>query len=295
VAPHVSRPLAALVRRCLAKDPDERFATAEALIEALDRAAAERAGAASSPPIASAPRAPIAPSSARSAPRVVEAVGQVAAPRAAAPASTASDAGASWTRGWSASEGTAAPRPVRAGRAARASLAALAVVVLCTCAGTGAATLLRRGQLGTAAAADELAADSRVERGSLQSPARSPTPAAEAPVRRATMVSDDGYAVRALVPAPIRAGRPVELLFDVWDPSGAPLTAPAIPVELASLGRPAPAADDGDTALAARSLPETPGRYRLVAVLPAGESALLLELARGGSIHVHFDVAPATP
>jgi hypothetical protein len=109
------------------------------------------------------------------------------------------------------------------------------------------------------------------------------------------MVSGDGYAARALVPDPVRSDRPTELLFDVWDPSGAPLTAPAIPVELASLGRQVPAAVGADTALAARAVPDLPGRYRLVAVLPAGESALLLELARGSSIHVHFDVAPAAP
>jgi tRNA A-37 threonylcarbamoyl transferase component Bud32 len=273
VAPDVDPALVDLVMRCLAKDPDRRFASAEAFIGALDRAVT--AG-----PLGRA-RTPLA------TPQAVEAVGRVSAPLAAV---SRDQADASETGLWASPRPSVAPeRSPRARRGAlRASLAGLGVVILCSGAGTGAAALFRDG--GVAAAG---------EPGSGSAPARVDRPdagehSADQAALRSILVGDRGYAVRALLPEPVRAGAPVELLFDVWQPDGAPLDVPAIPVALNTLGSPGPGelASGPDTALAARPVPGLPGRYRLVERLPAGEAALLLELA-GGSIHVHFEVAPA--
>jgi serine/threonine protein kinase len=271
VAPDVDPALAAVVMRCLAKDPDRRFASAEAFIEALDSALAGTPG-----PLERA-RTPLA------TPRVVEAVGRVSAGRAAVHRDEADSSG---TALWSHPSLPAVQRVPRARtRGLRASLAGLAVVVLCSGAGTGAAALFRGG--GTAAAG---------EPGSGLAPGRVDRPdagehAADQAALRSVLVGDRGYAVRALVPEPVRAGAPAELLFDVWQPDGAPLDAPAIPVRVSSLGTPGPGelVSGSDTALAAVPVPGLPGRYRLIERLPVGEAALLLELA-GGSIHVHFEV-----
>ena len=272
VAPDLDPALAALVMRCLEKNPDRRFATADDLIDALELVTSRAPRAATSPR-----RAPSNP------PRVVEAVGEVAVPVPLAPA--ADTAGASWTARWPRARlaASAMPRPVRRrGGGARAALAGLAVVILGS--GTGAAALLRGGARD--AAAGDGPALVRVE-------TPQPAPQHSAPAPRAVVVSDDGHSVRALLPEPVRAGRAVEILFDVWDPGGAPLQAPALPVELASLGAPVPDGDDPDTALAARPVPDQPGRYRLVARFPApGEAAVLLELAGGSYLHWHFEVAP---
>ena len=234
--------------------------------------------------------------------RVVEAIGCVAdQARAAGRGALEDGSGGSWeqaspSRTWL-RPATAALRPGRspARRGLRAGLASLAVVVICTGAGTGTAALLRRVELGTTAGAEELAAVAE------------PAPAAahlslargSAPARRAVMVSEHGYAVRALLPEPITADRPVELLFDLWDPAGQPLAVPAVPVVLTSIASDGGATaaragdDDVDGALAARPVPEMVGRYRLLARFPrAGEAAALLELADGSSIHLHFDIAP---
>jgi hypothetical protein len=165
-------------------------------------------------------------------------------------------------------------------------LATVGIAVLCGGAG-GATALLRRAQLGGDATAGEVA---RAPEAAMPQPEPPPRPAA----RRSIMLSEGGYAVRALLPESMPAAQEVELLFDVWDPRGEPLAAPAIPVELASAGD-APSERPGpDTALAARPVDGLPGRYRLVASFPQpGEAAALLELAAGSSIHVHFDIAPA--
>jgi serine/threonine-protein kinase len=362
-APDVDPALAALVMRCLAKDPARRFASAEDFIEALDgvagpwrrtssqaaapsraasapsRAAGAPSRAASAPSraagapsrAASAPsRAASAPSRAASAPsraaspslgaedtegrgpappaasaalrpssaaehdvaprprgpspRVVEAVGRVAEPRISTAAIAHVAAGASWTGSWRVDPPAHRATPARHRR--RASLAGFALAALCTGAGTGAAAWFGHGE-------PELAAGEPAR----EAPSTRRVDVPDQPTRRAIVVSDDGYAVRAQVPQPVLAGQPTELLFDVWDPGGAPLRAPAIPVELASLGAP-PVIGAGDghagAPLAARPVPDQPGRYRLVAILPAGEAALLLELG-GGSIHVHFEVARGLP
>jgi serine/threonine protein kinase len=319
VAPDVDPALAALVMRCLAKDPDRRFASAEAFIEALDDVAgpwprpssqssptraASAPSRAASPSLraaeldreAPAPRAVSAPQRPTSAsdgtgsprdrgpsPRVVEAVGRVSEPHLSTSIVAPVGAASSWTGHWRL-DPPAHRSPPRHRRRARASLVGFALAALCTGAGTGAAAWFRHAEPDLAAGEPAGAAPARVD-------------APDQPARRAIVVSDDGYAVRALVPHPVVAGQPTELLFDVWDPSGAPLRAPAIPVELASLGAP-PVLGAGDghagAPLAARPLADQPGRYRLVALLPAGEAALLLELG-GGSMHVHFEVAPELP
>lgn len=173
--------------------------------------------------------------------------------------------------------GVAPPRRRRVRAAALVSI----VAIVCAGAGTGAAELLRWTELGTDAAA--VTVDDEAH----------PVPAGGWPSLRSVMLSDRGYAVRALLPEPIEAGQPVELLFDVWDPDGRPLASPAIPVELASAAQPA----GGDSpALAARPVPDLPGRYALEArFAEPGEAAALLELGEGGSIHVHFEVARAAP
>jgi serine/threonine protein kinase len=319
VAPDIDPALARLVMGCLVKDPARRVATADHLIAALDEAAGARrvpsspgvrardARQASSPGASAATGGPRPASSpgtiaARGEPRPASSPGASAAttgPRPARvvePVESASwgAAASSWTRsrGGEPGEPALALRP-RRGRA-RAALTGLAIAIVCSGAGTGAATLLRRGQLGPLAAGDDaFAAEPALRRIDVaQSPSQ--PPGASEPARQAVMLSEDGYAVRALLPEPIRAGRPVELLFDVWDRGGAPLVAPAIPIELASAGSPVPARAGADRALAARPDPDLPGRYRLVASFPlAGEAAALIELADGGSIHVHFEVAPA--
>ncbi len=321
VAPDVDAALAALVMRCLAKDPARRFASAEAFIDGLDgvagawrrapsqpaaparpasapsRAASPSLRAASPVQDHPAPRAAspalrpssaalgaVDPRSSGPSPRVVEAVGRVAEPRFATDPVAPVGAGSSWTGSWRVRLPPPRRSPARHGRRARVSLAGFALAALCTGAGTGAAAWFRRGEPDLAAG--EPAREPGVAR--VDAPVVQPSP-------RSIMLSDDGYAVRALVPHPVLAGQPTELLFDVWDPGGAPLRAPAIPVELASLGAP-PMVSSGDdysgAPLAARPVADHPGRYRLVAHLPAGEAALLLELG-GGSIHVHFEVAPA--
>jgi eukaryotic-like serine/threonine-protein kinase len=359
VAPHVPPALAGLVMRCLAKQPDQRFATADDLIAALDRASAPIHAPApavhSTGPAAKAPtvaRRPSTHAPARAAP-VVQArpvvapvVAPIAAARPAVPpiadaraavppiaaapagpggfarlgsADTSDSATSSWIMGRPALEprGPAEPSPDaresggrtnrRAGEPAAPALdaresggrtsvrwgvappprgrvraAALASIVafVCAGAGTGAAELLRWTELG-----DDVAAPVDDE--------ANPVPARGGPARRSVMLSDRGYAVRALLPEPITAGESVELLFDVWDRDGQPLASPAIPVELASVARPA----GGDSpALAARPVPDLPGRYALEArFAEPGEAAALLELTEGGSIHVHFEVANAAP
>ncbi len=286
VAPGLPPGLAALVMRCLAKNPDHRFAGAEELIEALDLEAAAcalpRSPAYRRPSTAGEARLPASP--------IAGLVG-----RAAARSSESAGAAAVMRP----DEELASARTSRfRRRGARAALTAVAIV--CAGAGTGAAALFRREGLDQVAAADELGGRAhRSAPARVDAPRTRPLYAAAPPVRRTVVVSEGGHTVRALLPEPIVAGGSADLLFDVWDATGEPLLAPSIPVEVATLATGGPDEHDGpgpDTALAARPVSDPPGRYRLVARFPApGEAALLLELGGESSIHIHVEIAAAAP
>ncbi len=133
VAPDVDRRLAAIVMRCLAKNPKDRFADAEGLAAALAAlededdeatAPAPRVRPASYPRPASRPPAVIVPT--------------IEAEKVAVPPSAA----ASWS-GAVVVEEDEPMKPRRPLRAGRVALAALAVALLSTGAGTGAAAYRR--------------------------------------------------------------------------------------------------------------------------------------------------------
>ena len=374
VAPDVPAELAAVVMRCLAKDPAHRHATAEHFLDDLaaamrapahprpssshsprtealarasspdpiwaSRAAADQPMAASSerqqpvrepsnprpppPPLSEAPhpqrsssdarhpgrasseslhparapseslhpgRAPPRRAPGMSPPparvRVVEAIGLVADPGlAAARAAGPPSASRTWLR---AEAGGARWRGGR--RAVRGMVASVGIAVVCAGAGTGAASLVGRAGLGSPARAAETVSVAPVAGADAMSTAPTVTSALEAVV-----LGERGYTVRALVPRSPVAGRPFELVFELWDRAGEPLEVPAVPVTLSSLTSPRSSgeADGAEPALAARPSPGAPGRYRVaVRFATAGPAAALLELPDESSLHLHFDVAPA--
>ena len=210
VAPDVDRRLAALVMRCMAKDPRERFTDAEGVAAALaaleedDDEAAAPAVRAPSQPIT---RAPSQPPVSRPPALVVPTV-----------------LSGEWT----------AARPITVKpRRSRIALAALAVAVLSTGAGTGAAALQSAGRATSVPAPRPLSAAASRPADLLR---------LESAPRRSIMVSEGGYSVRALVPESLVAGEPFSLVLDVWDPDGEPLDAPFLTIARAgSSSEPAPA------------------------------------------------------
>jgi hypothetical protein len=222
---------------------------------------------------------------------VVEAIGLVAAPGLAA-----ARAAASWSpsRTWLRVEAGRARSSGRGRRAVRGLVASVGVALVCTGAGIGAASLLRHAELGSPARAAE-----PVDRGASaggRAAAVSSAPTVRGPLR-AVLLHERGYTVRALLPGLLVAGRPFDLVFDLWDQAGQPLEVPAVPVTLGSLASPRSSlaeADEPEPALAARPTPGTPGRYRVaVRFAGPGPAAALLELPGESSLHLHFDVGPA--
>ena len=266
VAPGVDPRLAEIVDRCLAKDPAARWDSAEELLAALealdDLPGAGRARAESGP---------------------LRATGDLDEP-----AWASIDSGA-LSVVVPAAPGLPAERSARRGLAAVIAAAALAITLV----GSGTASRITAAiEGGKVAEAGEAPAPgdrpNRVDGAGLSlagsSPAGSPPAAALDPgPRRAVLVSEGGFSVRALVPETLVAGEPVEVLLDVWDADGEPLDSPFIEIAHGATGEAEPAP----------ALAGLPGRYRYLALFSRpGEAVLHLDLPDGGLLHLHLDVQP---
>ena len=148
VAPEIDRRLAAIVMRGLAKDPSQRFADAEGLEAALAALEAEDAEAAapsprprSQPRPASRPPALVVPTVEAHRVTPGDLVSSWRGDRTVGEAEQVRLSASSWRGDVSLVDETEAPVPPRRSRAGRILLAALAVAILSTGAGTGAAAL----------------------------------------------------------------------------------------------------------------------------------------------------------
>ena len=275
LAPQIDPRLAALVMRCLAKQPGARPASAEELAAALDeieRAAGDERTS----------------SAGTSAPRAVRAPAVVVSPSVVPWGATELSAAASPPRSAAIAARRAAGRRGAARGRLAASLGALALVA--TLAGSGA--IVRESDLLSAGAPAE-AAEATGAPPRLAPKSAGPDIAAEptdielaalrAPgPRRSVIVTEAGYSVRALIPESLIAGDLAEILLDVWGPDGEPLEAPFIEIDGGPAGpEPAPA------------LSGQPGRYRFVGRFSAGRTALHVDLPAGGMLHLHLEVAPS--
>ena len=240
IAPGVDPRLAALVMRCLAKSPKDRL-TADELVAALT-ALEEVFDEAAAPAWPS----PVVHPVAAPAPRLYDPPPYQPPP----------------------------PMPAPSRRASRVAGFFAGVVLLLA----GAGAIGEHGERAAEAALDSLVpfTASEVAAPTTTTDARGTVPEAST----TTLITDGGYAVRAIVPRRLAAGAPAELLFDVWGPDGVPHRAPTVDVRLPSGG--------SEPALA---LAGTPGRYRLpVAFTTPGPVELHIELPAGGVMHLHLDV-----
>jgi serine/threonine protein kinase len=268
LVPSLDPQLDALLGKLLAKDPADRYQSAEELADALERAGGGRtrlgssseatAGEASPPHLAAAP--------------VDEPVGAslLEVDVGSAPASRDSSLPAAQV-----SELPVVPRR-RGGWLVAGGLAAV---------GAAAAAVMFFQQRGDATPPAEPSAAPVAEAPPREPPApeppgRDPTPPAPAAPPedlRTVTVGEGGYAIRAQVPRNPRVDETYVLTFDVLDPSGAPLAAPTLSasVELPS---------DKEESFLAAAAAGTAGRYTVER-----------RFVEAGHHHVHVFPSPAEP
>ena len=281
LAPELDPQIEAMILRAMAKDPAQRFQSAEDMADALEALGATLRG-----PETSAPRSMVAagtaPVPALAAPLGVVAQVATSEPHAEPGASTAADEAAD-----------EADRPPRR----RAGWVALGIAIGVGGMAAAGMQLWSRGA-GTTPRPPEAPPDTSAtpapalaSRGPDSVAALAAVAVIEAGVRpgyRVVTVGESGFAVRAQVPADARVGQGYELIFDVVDPDGTTTDDPELPATIEEPGR------KGDKDKTVVAIPQigSSGRYVLprTFTVPGRYHVHLYPIPDEPKVHIWFDI-----
>ncbi len=236
VAPGIDEGLVAIMMRCLEKQPDRRYASAEELADRLD----DLAFGSTLTPWASGVR-PSAPSAPHDASTVVGGAPKSAAPTPLPSGPALEDDGFALGREAVVSaplslDGTEA-LALHTHRTSVLRTIALTLALVIVGGAAGFAVFVWRGRAERDATPQRLAS-LRSDAGATALPR--PTGAQDegqgGGLNRTIIVSQGGYAFQAVVPERIVVGVEYEIALEVWDPAGEPLSVPEIVVTIEEPG-----------------------------------------------------------